>query len=219
MRARKIPERRTEPRSLTRARVYRDRFDWIAPFLAKGAILDVGCIDERHPERIAQSLHARIRAINSNLVGFDADARAVEEAGRRGFEVRLGDAQDDPLGGPFDAIFAGELIEHLDNPGLFLGNAARSLRPGGILLLTTPNPFYANQFAKVLKHGRPQVHEAHRSWFSPDTLGVLLEKHSYEPFDFVWFGPPRGVLRRALARVRPYWNPSFGIASRLQGQN
>lgn len=198
----------------SRAKIYRDRFDWIAPFVAKGTVLDAGCIDERHPERIVQSLHARIRALNPNTIGLDSDPKSVEETRRQGFEVRLGDAQTDPLGGPYDAIFAGELIEHLDNPGLFLENAARSLRPGGTLLLTTPNPFYSNQFAKVLKYGRPQVHGAHRAWFSPETIRVLLESRGFAPFEWAWFSPSRGLLRRLLARVRPYWNPAFGVASR-----
>jgi SAM-dependent methyltransferase len=39
----------------------------------------------------------------------------------------------------FDAIFSIEGIEHLENRFLFLREAHRILRPGGTLLLTTPN--------------------------------------------------------------------------------
>lgn len=40
----------------------------------------------------------------------------------------------------FDAICAGELIEHLLDPNLFLREAYKALRKDGILVLSTPNP-------------------------------------------------------------------------------
>lgn len=198
-----------------KARAFVDRYDWIAPFLAKGATLDCGCIDERHPERIANSLHARLKKLNPKTVGVDADAGAVAAVKKLGFDIQLADAQRSDLGGPYDAIFAGELIEHLDNPGLFLDNAKRHLAPSGLLLLTTPNPFAANQFAKILKHAQPQVHAAHRFWFSPETLAVLLESRGYAIADFAWIAASNGPLRRVLARWRRYWSPGFGIAARV----
>ena len=39
----------------------------------------------------------------------------------------------------FDALFAGELIEHLDDPTRGLREFRRVLKPGGALVLTTPN--------------------------------------------------------------------------------
>jgi len=39
----------------------------------------------------------------------------------------------------FDAVFAGELIEHLPDAALGLAEFHRVLRPGGTLILTTPN--------------------------------------------------------------------------------
>ena len=40
-----------------------------------------------------------------------------------------------------DGIFAGELIEHLENPGLFLSECKRVLKRNGVIIITTPNPF------------------------------------------------------------------------------
>jgi 2-polyprenyl-3-methyl-5-hydroxy-6-metoxy-1,4-benzoquinol methylase len=39
----------------------------------------------------------------------------------------------------FDAIFAGEVIEHLNNPDHFLEETHRILRRKGLLVITTPN--------------------------------------------------------------------------------
>ncbi|MGB5136335.1 MAG: methyltransferase domain-containing protein [Prochlorococcaceae cyanobacterium] len=39
----------------------------------------------------------------------------------------------------FDLALAIEVIEHIENPGLFLAELARLLKPGGLALFTTPN--------------------------------------------------------------------------------
>ena len=41
----------------------------------------------------------------------------------------------------FDTIIAGETVEHLENPSQFLREAKVILKPGGTLLLSTPNPY------------------------------------------------------------------------------
>jgi SAM-dependent methyltransferase len=40
---------------------------------------------------------------------------------------------------PFDAIVASEIIEHVENPSLFLRSCASALRASGSLIVTTPN--------------------------------------------------------------------------------
>ncbi len=51
-----------------------------------------------------------------------------------------GDAMNVPFAdGEFDAIFAGEVIEHVPDPRAALGEWLRVLKPGGVLILTTPN--------------------------------------------------------------------------------
>lgn len=40
----------------------------------------------------------------------------------------------------FDAVVAGELIEHLLNPLVFLQQCYQLVKPGGILVISTPNP-------------------------------------------------------------------------------
>jgi len=56
---------------------------------------------------------------------------------------RIGDVMDLPAPfepGSFDAIHAGEIIEHMETPVEFLRRCLRTLAPGGLLVLSTPNP-------------------------------------------------------------------------------
>ena len=41
--------------------------------------------------------------------------------------------------GSFDVVVAGEIIEHVPNPDLLLREIRRALRPGGTLIVSTPN--------------------------------------------------------------------------------
>jgi 2-polyprenyl-3-methyl-5-hydroxy-6-metoxy-1,4-benzoquinol methylase len=76
--------------------------------------------------------------------GYDANGLDLVD---RGVEAGLGDAfrrgnLNDPLPWPehsFDAAFSIEGIEHLENRFAFLGELHRVLKPGAVLIVTTPN--------------------------------------------------------------------------------
>jgi SAM-dependent methyltransferase len=74
--------------------------------------------------------------------GLDISSSAVDAA-----KVRFGDlfdvgSLDDHSAshpGEYDAVVACELIEHLEDPAAFIATALRLLKPGGRLIVTTPN--------------------------------------------------------------------------------
>jgi len=77
----------------------------------------------------------------------------------------------------FDGIFAGDLIEHLSNPGLFLQCCKKHLKPGGSLILTTPSAFNLFNLAEKLTKREPTVNPDHTMYFNGKTLKKLLEKN------------------------------------------
>ena len=84
------------------------------------------------------ALSAALEAAGFDVCAADVDPAARTLLGNRFLAADL----NSPLPWPdasFDAFFSLEGIEHLENRFLFLREARRVLRPGGVLLLTTPN--------------------------------------------------------------------------------
>lgn len=99
-------------------------------------ILDVGCGDGNFSIVIRDACQARV------VYGIEATEKGVELAQENGVIASRLDIDSDVFpfeDGSFDAIFAGEIIEHLFDPDHLLDEIYRVLRPGGILVLTTPN--------------------------------------------------------------------------------
>jgi 2-polyprenyl-3-methyl-5-hydroxy-6-metoxy-1,4-benzoquinol methylase len=53
----------------------------------------------------------------------------------RGYNAVAGDACSVDLGQKFEVVVAGEIIEHVENPGALVRNLARHVAPNGKLIL------------------------------------------------------------------------------------
>lgn len=111
-------------------------------------VLDVGCVSHNFGYASGGKgrwLHQHIVDAAAECVGTDYDEVGIKEMREAGYDVVHADITGDlsPLleRGPFDVVVAGEIIEHLPSPQLLLASARELLRPGGKLVLTTPNPF------------------------------------------------------------------------------
>ena len=73
-------------------------------------------------------------------IGVDLSLEALEHARSRRVRIVAADAQRMPFGsGSLDAVVSFETIEHLSDPGLFVADCFRVLKPGGLFLCSTPN--------------------------------------------------------------------------------
>jgi 2-polyprenyl-3-methyl-5-hydroxy-6-metoxy-1,4-benzoquinol methylase len=146
-------------------------------------VLHVGCADESQPDTQRQRkhwLHAALVDAGHSVLGGDINERGLEWMKAAGYEVMVLDAESiPPAGEKFDSIVAGELIEHLANPGLFLNGARARLRPDGHLVLTTPNPFGVLYVLAFLKNYRKAFNPHHTCWFDAQTLEQLLVRCGY----------------------------------------
>jgi 2-polyprenyl-3-methyl-5-hydroxy-6-metoxy-1,4-benzoquinol methylase len=171
-------------------------------------VLDVGCVD--HDARNAANdewLHRKIKAVARTVLGLDLAADEIEKL-RGEYDIVCGDAQTVDLGRAFDCIVAGEIIEHLENPGLFLRNMRRHLRPGGMLVLSTPNPFYPKRLLEILLRGHTPINPQHVCWYCDTTLTQLIRRTGFAKVDvhftnassrFFGLGRLPALLNRRLA--------------------
>ena len=143
------------------------------------SVLNLGCTGGLEEMDVAFQhpgwLHGRLASEFEDLWGLDISERKVTDMLNRGFKnLHVGDAQDFELFRQFDTIVAGELIEHLPCPGSFLAASRRHLRPGGRMVVTTPNASgLANVLYAWLKFPRTVANPEHTMWFCPATLTRL----------------------------------------------
>jgi ubiquinone/menaquinone biosynthesis C-methylase UbiE len=98
-------------------------------------VLDLGCGDGW--------MTAELAAHGAVPTGIEIASAAIDRARRHHpeLEFRLAEANGElPLpDNGFDVVWASEVIEHVADTARWLSEARRVLRPGGRLLLTTPN--------------------------------------------------------------------------------
>jgi 2-polyprenyl-3-methyl-5-hydroxy-6-metoxy-1,4-benzoquinol methylase len=102
--------------------------------LPVGRLLDIGC---------AQGDWAALwQKKGWQTAGVDVNCQNVATARRVGVDAHVCDLNNEPIpfsDASFDLVFAGEVIEHLVDTDGFLSEVWRCCRPGGNVLLTTPN--------------------------------------------------------------------------------
>ncbi len=109
------------------------------------------------------------------------------------------DAMSADLDQKFDVIVAGEVIEHLVNPGRLLTNMRRHLKEDGVLIVTTPNPFYLHNFLHSMwSRKRVGWHPDHTSWFDPFVLQSMLRKTEFD-MEVCYFATRSRKVRRLLS--------------------
>ena len=151
------------------------RRDFLLAHVQPGAtVLDLGCGAGEFSAALAQA--------GATPIGVDVAREALRRAGARvpGLDLRLW-GEGEPLAladGSVDAVWAGEVIEHVVDVAPWLSEVRRVLRPRGTLLLTTPHHGPLTLLGLALSPRRFAEHFQPRSdhvrFFSPRTLRALL---------------------------------------------
>jgi SAM-dependent methyltransferase len=150
----------------------------IYPYIKDKEVLDIGCIEHslerKHKERIW--VHDFLKENAKHVTGIDILENDILALRKQGYDVYTQNAESFNFDRKFDVIFAGELIEHLSNSGLFLDKCKKHLKKNGILIVTTPNAFSINRLLNIVLRytNDPPVNPEHTAWFSPTVIKELF---------------------------------------------
>jgi SAM-dependent methyltransferase len=212
----------------TKAPVLR-KTDFIINHCRGRDVLDIGCVDHSaDSSSSAEWLHAAIAGVARSTLGVDSAASEVAKLVAKGHAIKVGDAEHLQLDRKFDVVVAGDVIEHLSSIGLFLESAKRHLVSGGVLVITTPNAFSVDQFARALLANYVAVNPQHTVLLDPGVVWELSTRFAFQPVDFAWLDTRFRIVdtartgkERLVARVcewiacrRPILKQDFGVALR-----
>ena len=140
--------------------------------------LEVGCATGEFCQ-VAEKHGAR-------MTGLDLSLHAIQEARQRFSKIQFiaGDIEAAKGSGPYDLIFAFELIEHVLSPRGFLQSARALLRNDGILVLTTPNYACGKRVGAARWFGFNTSFE-HLYFLDPESLGALAEQSGLAVVDWL----------------------------------
>lgn len=161
------------------------KIEYITSICDSKNVLHLGCVQNEAEIESSQWLHAPLNETSDRCLGIDIDESGIKEMQKEGYDVAVGDAQDFALDETFDVIVAGEIIEHLPNPGGLFESSRARLQDGGLLVVTTPNPFALVRFFTYISPLHEfQVFEEHVSWFDRITLRQFAERYGFTESDY-----------------------------------
>lgn len=177
-------------------------------FRASAPVLDIGCGRGIFLELLSD---ARIEAF-----GIDHSEESLAVCRDKGFSVRREDARTylSAESERFGGIFCSHVIEHMgyEDALAFVGLCYRALRPGGLLLLITPNPedicIMSDIFWLDPTHVRPYPKLLLKTMLESVGFQVLLSKQFLGSWRLVGTRNIPGFLLRRILLGRYFGKPN-----------
>lgn len=153
-------------------------------------------------------------ALARGRAGYYAGVELMESAAQDArdvlSEVVVGDVEQLDLDwqpAEFDALILSEVLEHLVDPGKLLRRLSRLVRPGGMVLASSPNISHWRVIGELI-NGRFDLADqgvfdrTHLRWFTPATFAGMFESAGFHVEDVgpvTPFSPRVETLRRITA--------------------
>jgi ubiquinone/menaquinone biosynthesis C-methylase UbiE len=122
----------------------------------------------------------------------------------------------------FDGVICSETIEHIERDDAVIGEIARVLRPGGVLVMTVPNLWNAARLLEMIKQRDLTIRmmTGHLREYTPGHLRNLLRPHftieEWTPVTFGWTGKFGGMIDRMVrVGVLKRFSKSIAFVARL----
>ena len=159
-------------------------------------ILDVGCAQGTLALLLAEQGH-EVWALDIRQQFLDYAASRYEKGT---VHFLCGNVMEMDIAERFDLIFANQLIEHLVYPVAFTQRLMRSLKPGGKLVMTTPNADYIkNSLPTFSQLGDPAEYvdrqytadgDGHFFAYRDEELYAIFKQAGLQNINLVYFETP-----------------------------
>jgi 2-polyprenyl-3-methyl-5-hydroxy-6-metoxy-1,4-benzoquinol methylase len=140
-------------------------------------VLDVGCGSGVNSMALAAKGH--------RVQGIDISEAAIQRYRGHGFEGKVGNIEHglDYPDTKFDLVFCSEVIEHMTSPEVLVAEMNRVLKPGGLIVLSTPNSaFWIYRLFSIFGYTVSELqHPKHFQYFSRRSLLRLLGSVNLKP--------------------------------------
>jgi 2-polyprenyl-3-methyl-5-hydroxy-6-metoxy-1,4-benzoquinol methylase len=165
--------------------IFVNRINYLKELCRGKKVLHLGATDSPVTKEAIQKgylLHLHLNKVSDYLVGLDLDVSMIQWLSDN-YDIdtiKHGNIEE-PENYPkadFDIVIAGEIFEHLSNPGKALDCIRSILKFPSVLVITVPNAYSIKGFLRALmKH--ELIHPDHILHHSPHTLKTLLERHGF----------------------------------------
>lgn len=180
-------------------------------------VLDLGCGDGDFMRLLAER--------NVDVLGVDSDAKPLQSLREQGLTVVESDVFDyleNAAEQSFDGIFCAHLVEHLPHDLTYklVQQAWRLLRPGGVLVLATPDVRSLFSHLEMF-----YLHFGHISFYHPRLLCFFMEHAGFvdplfevnpETASPLLPGVNRVAEQMRPAQIHPYATPDYSLDGLLQ---
>ena len=159
----------------------RDDFIKALPVAPHARILEIGC----------GSGATGVLALNEKrcgkYVGIELDQRAARQAQKHLSDVHIGNVEEMEFDWPtsyFDALILSEVLEHLIDPWSVMKRLAPLIRPGGMVMASSPNISHYAVIMELMKGNWNLADEGvmdrtHMRWFTPKTFRAVFENTGF----------------------------------------
>jgi 2-polyprenyl-3-methyl-5-hydroxy-6-metoxy-1,4-benzoquinol methylase len=198
-----------------------DRLEYISNLCHNKKVLHLGCTDSPNTQESVKSdsfLHFHLMKISKEVVGMDISIEMIDwlQSNYNLTNIQYGNIEiyEDYPEQEFDIIVAGEILEHLSNPGKALDCLRRVATDKTQLIITVPNAYSLKGFLRaVTKH--ELIHRDHTSHYSLYTITNLLSRHGFQVNNsFSYISGGKGFLSSAtnlLLRINPQITEGIGV--------
>lgn len=173
-------------------------------FVAQGRLLEIGCATGE------MLLAARASFAVAGVEADEGNSRTAQARGLSCFNGTLHAAQF--ADASFDVAALYHVIEHVPSPRAELQELRRVLKPGGWLVLETPN--IATPWFRLLGARWRQFIPDHLFFFTPSTLTRLCEEHGFAVRELRSVGKTMSA-RLFISRLGRYHQPTAQALTRV----